>query len=119
MSRKLNLTVCVLILILILLSKVRSDTGSGPFILEFTGAAKTYGDGKTVLEQIEIEDQFSEERKSNLYYPFACLREWELARWIMRQQVSMADIDQFLRLEIVSLSHLRGFSVLRHSRYNI
>ena len=67
----------------------------------FDGAAQTYGLGPTFMDTFGS-DQFSEFRKSNLYYPFASRSEWELALWLLRSGLSMRAIDAFLSLPIVS-----------------
>ena len=48
-------------------------------------------------------DQYVKERKTNLYYPFASWDEWELAAFLLRSDLSMASIDSFLSLKLVSL----------------
>jgi hypothetical protein len=37
----------------------------------------------------------------NLYYPFAGRKEWSMACWLHRSQLSMSLIDEFLRMEYV------------------
>ena len=51
-------------------------------------------------------DENSIYRKTNLYYPFSCRREWRVASWLLRSGLSMAKIDSFLSLEMVSVSIL-------------
>ena len=78
------------------------NVDSGPFIEEYVGAAKEYGRGTTFMEKFDC-DQYVEERKTNLYYPFASRDEWELAAFLLRSDLSMASIDSFLSLKLVSL----------------
>ena len=78
------------------------NVDSGPFIEEYVGAAKEYGRGTTFMEKFDC-DQYVEERKMNLYYPFASRDEWELAAFLLRSDLSMASIDSFLSLKLVSL----------------
>ncbi|KAE9385659.1 hypothetical protein BT96DRAFT_1006846 [Gymnopus androsaceus JB14] len=45
--------------------------------------------------------QFSDQRKLNLYYPWASKGEWEMAQYLLKSSLSLADIDEFLKLELV------------------
>lgn len=63
-------------------------------------AAATYGQGTTFLGAFN-QDQFSECRKTNIYYPFASKRESELGVFLIRSPMSMAEIDRFLKLDMV------------------
>jgi hypothetical protein len=47
-------------------------------------------------------DQHAELRKANIFYPFASRQDWEVASWLLRSDISMAAIDDFLSLELVS-----------------
>lgn len=67
----------------------------------FPGAAKTYGMGYTFLSLFNT-DENSVYRKTNLYYPFSCKQDWEIASWLLRSGLSMGKIDTFLSLEMVS-----------------
>ena len=71
------------------------------FIEEYNGAAKEYGLGKTFMMEFN-NDSFSDERNTNLYYPFASRAEWEFAFFLLRSDLSMATIDTFLSLKLVS-----------------
>ena len=75
------------------------------FIEEYDGAAKEYGLGKTFMTEFN-NDRFSNERITNLYYPFASRAEWELAFFLLRSDLSMATIDTFLSLKLVKSSFL-------------
>jgi len=70
---------------------------------DFTGAAKVYGAGETFMQKFDS-DKFAEERKENVYYPFASKVDWETAAFLLRSRMSMAIIDDFLNLEAVSTS---------------
>jgi hypothetical protein len=70
------------------------------FIDEYDGAAKEYGLGKTFMTEFN-NDRFSNERISNLYYPFTSRAEWEFAFFLLRSDMSMATIDTFLSLKLV------------------
>jgi hypothetical protein len=67
----------------------------------FPGAAATYGAGHTFLGLFDS-DENSVYRKTNLYYPFSCRQDWEIASWLLRSGLSMGKIDSFLSLEVVS-----------------
>lgn len=87
-----------------------SDSGahseSSRVIEEYPEAAQTYGPGPTYMESFYA-DPYSEERKttSNIYYPFASKGEWELAAFLMRSNLSMSAIDEFLSLRLVVSNH--------------
>ena len=54
------------------------------------------------------EDRFAEICNSdNIYYPFAGEPEWELAEFLLTSGLSMAAIDLFLSLPLVSCVSLR------------
>ncbi|KAG1846517.1 hypothetical protein C8R48DRAFT_616305 [Suillus tomentosus] len=46
-------------------------------------------------------DPYSHHRKDNLYYPFASLQDWELKKFLLCSSLSMATINEFLRLKLV------------------
>ena len=51
------------------------------------------------------QDRFAEiHNTENLYYPFASYPEWELAAFLITSELSMATIDCFLALSLVSTS---------------
>lgn len=72
---------------------------------EYAGAdaAHEWGGGKTFMGNFDLDD-FADERKKNLYYPFASKEDWEMAAFLLRSGMSMALIDDFLKLQIVSIS---------------
>ena len=67
----------------------------------YPGAAKTYGRGLPFLDKFD-RDQYSAMREENLYYPWASQPEWELASFLLHLSLSMAAVDQFLSLDLVS-----------------
>ena len=77
------------------------------FVEEYDGAAKEYGLGKTFMTEFN-NDRFSNERITNLYYPFASRAEWEFAFFLLRSDLSMASIDTLLSLKLVKPSFLRS-----------
>lgn len=64
-------------------------------------SGSVYGRGETFMDQCD-KDKFTERRKAHLYYPFASRDEWELASFLLRSRLSMAAVDRFLKLELVS-----------------
>jgi len=69
---------------------------------EYPGAACIQGYGKTALDLFD-EDQFSDQRRCNLFYPWALKVEWELTQYLLKSPLFLADIDEFLKLELVRL----------------
>ncbi|TFK70651.1 hypothetical protein BDN72DRAFT_896229 [Pluteus cervinus] len=47
------------------------------------------------------DDWFAEERKHNIYYPFASKEEWDVAFFLVRSRLSSAFIDEFLALPLI------------------
>ena len=73
----------------------------------YPGAAKVVDQCGTMVLDIFDEDRFVEIRNSdNLYYPFANRPEWELAEYLLTSGLSMAAIDRFLSLLLVSRASL-------------
>ena len=80
------------------------DTNSDTFTTNyFEGAAKVIDhNGQTFMKTFN-EDQFVAIQESdNLYYPFADHPEWDMAEFLLTSCLSMADIDHFLSLRLVS-----------------
>lgn len=47
-------------------------------------------------------DQYVEERRANLYYPWASRQAWDVTLWLLCSGLSMAAVSSLLLLEIVS-----------------
>lgn len=77
------------------------DGPGKPFIREYVGAAREYGRGATFMQGFD-RDPYSQERKKNLYYPFASQGEWEMATFLLRSSLSASSIDSFLSLELIN-----------------
>jgi hypothetical protein len=76
--------------------------GDSPFFAEiYPDASKIFGSGPTFMDNFD-NDQFFKERQTHLYYPFASKDEWQMASFLLRSGLSMAAIDQFFKLELVS-----------------
>ncbi|KAF8120747.1 hypothetical protein EV363DRAFT_1188133 [Boletus edulis] len=65
----------------------------------FKGASTIHGRGNTFLASFR-RDQFSEQRKSNLYYPFASSKDWMEANFLSKSRLSMALIDEYLSMDV-------------------
>ena len=77
------------------------DATSAGNVKYYIGASASYPGGKTFMEQF-FSDEHSELHKDNLFYPFASQEEWQIASWLLRSHLSMAAINEFLSLEMVS-----------------
>jgi hypothetical protein len=62
---------------------------------------QTYGRGYTFLDSFRS-DENNMCRTENHYYPFSGRKDWEVALWLLRSGLSMAKVDSFLKLEMVS-----------------
>ncbi|KAF8198901.1 hypothetical protein K438DRAFT_1435357, partial [Mycena galopus ATCC 62051] len=65
----------------------------------FPGAARTYTKDKTFIDNFHS-NIYARERKAVPYYPFASVKEWELVSFLERSKMSMAEIDEFLKLRM-------------------
>lgn len=80
---------------------LESTESAGPCRDVFPDAAKVFGKGSTFMDRFD-DDENASMREDNLFYPFASREDWELASWLSRSSLSMASIDSFLSLELVS-----------------
>ena len=81
---------------------LEQDATSTTFYAEgFPGAAFIFDKGETFVDQFDRDD-YASKRKDNMHYPFASLAEWELASFLLLSSLSMAAIDNFLKLQLVS-----------------
>ncbi|KAG1840330.1 hypothetical protein C8R48DRAFT_679623, partial [Suillus tomentosus] len=82
---------------------------------KYEGAGAYYSeDGLTFLDVFDA-DEFAEYRKDNLFYPFASKEEWEVADYLLCSSLSMAAIDEFLKLRMIQNLQL-SFSNARELR---
>lgn len=89
-----------------------------PFQENFPGASSTWNTthpGKTFME-LFAEDPFTSARVNVPYYPFSMRDEWEVASFLLQSGMSMAKIDEFLKLKMVLLPIL---SVLHNTQHFI
>ena len=76
-------------------------TTTGPSFTEYyEGCSEKFPGGKTFMDVFEM-DQYSEERKDNLYFPFASREEWQFASWLLWLRLSLTAIDSLLSLDLV------------------
>lgn len=71
---------------------------------QYHGSAKILAAGQSFMDRFD-QDPYAAERQENLYYPFSSKDEWEMASFLLRSGLSMKDIDEFLKLTMVSSSH--------------
>ena len=81
---------------------------SGKFTEYYEGCTEVFPGRKTFMDIFEM-DQYAEERKVNLYFPFASCEEWQFASWILRLRLSLTAIDSLLSLDLV---RWRSFSII-------
>ena len=82
---------------------VGPDTVSDASNIEYyPGASTTYGTGATFMTEF-FSDKYADLRRENLFYPFASQEDWQLGSWLLRSGLSMAAIDSFLSLDLVSI----------------
>ena len=78
-----------------------TGTTSPENVENFPGASQSYPGSKTFMDQF-FSDKHSELCKENLFYPFTSQEDWQVASWLLRSRLSMAAIDSFLSLDLVS-----------------
>ncbi|KAF8419490.1 hypothetical protein L210DRAFT_3366672, partial [Boletus edulis BED1] len=66
----------------------------------FHSAGKVYDVGQTFLDRFGM-DTYSFFRRSNLYYPFASHDDWQVANYLLQSGLSMAKIDEYLKLNLI------------------
>jgi len=70
-----------------------------PFFVEtHPNTSQTHGNGRTFMGDFNADKWLHQ-----LYYPFASRDKWELASFLLRSNLSMASIDKFLNLGMVSV----------------
>jgi hypothetical protein len=78
-----------------------AEETTSPFFTEiYHNVSEIFGHGDTFMDLFD-KDPHSDKRKDNLYYPFASRQEWEVALYLLRSSLSMAELDKFLKLELV------------------
>ncbi|KIJ63925.1 hypothetical protein HYDPIDRAFT_168314 [Hydnomerulius pinastri MD-312] len=83
---------------------------SRKFIEAYEGGCEAFPGGKSFMDTFR-EDQYANERRQNLYFPFTSQEEWQFASWLLRSRLSVAAIDSLLSLDIfkrIALSFWTG-----------
>ncbi|KAG1797939.1 hypothetical protein EV424DRAFT_1546453 [Suillus variegatus] len=81
---------------------------------EYDGAGACYSqDSSTFLDLFDA-DEYAECRVDNLYYPFTSKEEWEVADYLLHLSLSMAAIDEFLKLSMQTKLEMPDY--LLHSK---
>lgn len=65
--------------------------------------SRTFGTAPTFMGNFH-EDRHAKDRENNLYYPFASADEWEVASYLTRSNMTVVQIDEFLKLRLVSVA---------------
>lgn len=71
----------------------------------YPGASQAFPGGKTFMDDF-FSDKHRSLHKDNLFYPFASQEDWQLGSWLLQSGVSMAGIDNFLKLDLVSIYNI-------------
>jgi hypothetical protein len=83
----------------------------GIYTEEYVGAAKVVtGAGKTFIDEFN-DDKYAQARKENIFYPFASRDEWQMGSFLLRSNLSMSAIDDFLSLELVRFTNIKGINI--------
>ncbi|KAG1868721.1 hypothetical protein C8R48DRAFT_598563 [Suillus tomentosus] len=77
---------------------------------EYDGVGASYSQDGSIFLDLFDADEYAECRVDNLYYPFASKEEWEVADYLLHSSLSMAAIDEFLKLSMVSERLLHVYS---------
>ena len=64
-------------------------------------AAQTYGPMANTFQALLQDDEQVEARRENVYHPFSCQTDWELAEWLVSVKASASDLDRFFKLKYV------------------
>lgn len=82
-------------------SDSHSDATAPQYVVEeYPGASQIHGSGPTFMESF-TSDSYAKERGEIPYYPFSSKEEWEVAAFLIRSNLSMSAIDEFLSLHLV------------------
>lgn len=73
-----------------------------PWVEDFPGAGKTYGQGETLFESMF---KAQERAGASQWDPFDSEEEWRLAHWLLTSGLTQKGIDEYLNLEIVRTYH--------------
>ena len=86
--------------------RILNASSTSIFVEQYPGAAETMGIGPNMYTQRLEADGHSESRRiAGPWYPFAGRVDWDLAKWLNSSHLSMDKINEFLRLDHVSISY--------------
>lgn len=91
------------------LQRSPSDSGDEIVINYYPGAAKISETGDTARQSKLSSDRFARRRKKNVFYPFSCFTEWEIAQWLSRAGITQQLMNEFFKLKYVSVSYASLF----------
>lgn len=86
----------------------RAMADSLKFTEWYAGCSRAFPGRKTFMDFFET-DQYAEERKTNLYFPFASCEEWQFTSWLLCSRLSLAAIDTLLSLDLVRWQFFLSF----------
>ena len=72
----------------------------GCFVEFYPNAAKIIGRGRNLFERVM--DEMGDHREELPYYPFSCLKDFEMAAWLTHTQLSLASESLFYSTGYVS-----------------
>ncbi|KAI6101840.1 hypothetical protein F5141DRAFT_1065808 [Pisolithus sp. B1] len=87
------------------------------FVEVYEGSSEVFPGGKSFMDTFH-KDQYSSERRNNLYFPFALQQEWQFASWLLCSRLSLIAIDSLLALDIlqgIPLSFCTGKQLHAHA----
>jgi hypothetical protein len=77
--------------------------------------SRVHAGGMTFIDGFD-QDSHTHQRIEVPWYPFASQKDWEVAYWLMRTNLSMSEIDEYLSLNLVSfLSGFLDFLLYSHT----
>ncbi|KAG6374246.1 hypothetical protein JVT61DRAFT_4259 [Boletus reticuloceps] len=77
-----------------------TSLGLGRQVQFFRNARRVYNVGQTFLDRFAM-DAYSSHHRSNIYYPFATHDDWQMANYLLQSHLSMAKIDEYLKLNLI------------------
>ncbi|KAG2338456.1 hypothetical protein BDR05DRAFT_893431 [Suillus weaverae] len=82
---------------------LNNDVGTAQesLVEKYEGAGACYSQNGLTFLDIFNADEYAEYRKDNLFYPFASREEWEVTDYLLHSSLSMAAINEFLKLQMV------------------
>ena len=70
------------------------------FVETYEGCSEAFPSGKIFMDAFH-DDQYADERRQNLYFPFASCKEWQFTSWLLRSGLTLTAIDSLLALDII------------------